>query len=150
MPKTRIKLRHYCPHKMVNIFCLFIINLFNSSYGDWVQGNRCCQVIRSKLTKCSQTFRKIWPKSMPSTNDQQMGKLFSFRVIALLRIILEVLQYINDVLKMGQPRPLFNLFSFFQTHYNFYIKKCVKTTNQYTVPGFELTTFGTWASSHNH
>ena len=45
---------------------------------------------------------------------------------------------------MGQPRPLFRLFSFFSNkYYNFYIMcKNVKSI-QYPVPGFEPTTFGT-------
>ena len=46
---------------------------------------------------------------------------------------------------MGHPRPLFYLFSSFQTHYKFYSKDvcenkdvCEKMSIQYTVPGFEL------------
>ena len=46
---------------------------------------------------------------------------------------------------MGQPRPLFNIFSSFQTHitnfYNKYVSE--KMSIQYMVPGFKLTTFGT-------
>ena len=54
-------------------------------------------------------------------------------------------------IKMNQPRPLFNLFSSFQPHItNFTTNKCEKMSIQYTVPEFELTTFGTWVSSHNH
>ena len=53
--------------------------------------------------------------------------------------------------KMGQPRPLFRLFSVFSNkQYNFYNKYMWKMSIQYTVPGFEPTTFGTWVSSHNH
>ena len=53
--------------------------------------------------------------------------------------------------KTGQPRPLFHLFSSFQTHISiFAANKCEKMSIQYTVPGFKLTTFGTWVSSHNH
>ena len=46
--------------------------------------------------------------------------------------------------KMGQPRPLFHLFSSFQTHITiFTTNKCEKMSIQYTVLGFEPTTFGT-------
>ena len=52
---------------------------------------------------------------------------------------------------MGQPRPLFRLFSVFSNkHYNSYNKYMWKMSIQYTVPGFEPTTFRPWASSHNH
>ena len=45
---------------------------------------------------------------------------------------------------MGQPQPLFNLFSLFQTHITILTaNKSVKMSIQYTVLGFELTTFGT-------
>ena len=55
--------------------------------------------------------------------------------------------------KMDQPRPLFRLFSSLKAHItnfttNRYVKKC--PSSRYTVPGFELTTFGTWVSSHDH
>ena len=55
-------------------------------------------------------------------------------------------------LKMGHPRPLFHLFLSFQTHItNFSTISYVKNMSiQYTVPGFELTTFGTRVFSHNH
>ena len=47
------------------------------------------------------------------------------------------------------------LFSFIfghlkQTLQNFTTNRCEKISIQYTVPGFEHTTFGTWVSSHNH
>ena len=48
-------------------------------------------------------------------------------------------------LNVGQPRPLlwfiFGLFK--QTHYNFTTNICEKMSIQYTVLGFEPTTFGT-------
>ena len=45
---------------------------------------------------------------------------------------------------MFQTRPLFHLFSSFQTHIKiFTVNKCEKMSIQYTEPGFELTTFGT-------
>ena len=56
--------------------------------------------------------------------------------------------------KMGQPRPLFCLFSVFSIkQYNFYnrsIWKNVQVTIQYTAPGFEPTTLLTWIVTHNH
>ena len=53
--------------------------------------------------------------------------------------------------KMGQPRPLFNLFPSFQTHITiFTTNKCEQMSIQYMVPGFELATFGTRGSPHNH
>ena len=42
------------------------------------------------------------------------------------------------------------IFVFSNTHYNFSTNKFEKMSIQYTVPGFELKTFGTWVSSHNH
>ena len=52
---------------------------------------------------------------------------------------------------MGQSRPLFRLFSVFSKKINFNTNMCCeKMAIQYTVPGFEPTTFGTWVSSHNH
>ena len=54
---------------------------------------------------------------------------------------------------MGQPRPLFRLFSVFSNkQYNFYNKSVwIKVMSiQYPAPGFEPMTFGTWVSSHNH
>ena len=53
--------------------------------------------------------------------------------------------------KMGQPWPLFRLFSVFSNkQYNFYNNNLWKMSIQYMVLGFEPTTFGTWVSSHNH
>ena len=53
--------------------------------------------------------------------------------------------------KKWETRPLFCLFSSFQTNITkFYIKYMWKMSIQYTVPGFEPTTFGTWVFSHNH
>ena len=49
--------------------------------------------------------------------------------------------------KMGQPRTLFRLFSAFSNKHH-YVKNVM--TIQYTALGIERTTFGTWASSHNH
>ena len=46
------------------------------------------------------------------------------------------------VFKMGQPRPLFRLFSSFQTNITILTtNKCEKMSIQYPAPGFELTTF---------
>ena len=51
---------------------------------------------------------------------------------------------------MGQPRPLFIAnFRSFQTKI-FTTNICENLSIQYTVPGFEATTFGTRVSSHNH
>ena len=45
----------------------------------------------------------------------------------------------------------FHLFSSFQTHITiFTTNKCEKMSIQFMVPGFELTTFGTQVSTHNH
>ena len=53
--------------------------------------------------------------------------------------------------KMGQPRPRFRLFWSFQTNMItiFAANICEKMSIQYTVPGFEPTTFRMWVSSHN-
>ena len=59
----------------------------------------------------------------------------------------------HSFLKMGQHWPLFHLFSVFSNkQYNFYNKSMWKNVMsiQYPVLGFELMTFGTWVSSHNH
>ena len=45
--------------------------------------------------------------------------------------------------KMGRRRPLFHLFSSFQTHIHNFFKSILKMSIQYTVQGFKLTTFGT-------
>ena len=42
------------------------------------------------------------------------------------------------------------IFVFSNTHYNFPTNKCENMSIQNTVPGFELTAFGTWVSSHYH
>ena len=55
--------------------------------------------------------------------------------------------------KMGQPRPLFRLFSVFSNRhrYNFYISMWKNVMSiQYTAQGFKPMNFGTWAFSHNH
>ena len=54
--------------------------------------------------------------------------------------------------KIGQPRPLFYLFLSFQTHITILhqFKEKNVMTIQYTALGFELITFETWVSSHNH
>ena len=53
--------------------------------------------------------------------------------------------------KMGQPRPLFRLFSPFQTNITtLTTNKCEKMSIQYPAPGFELTTFWLRVSSLNH
>ena len=54
--------------------------------------------------------------------------------------------------KWANPGLFFNSFSSFQTHItNFTTNMYVKRFSiQYTVPGFELTTFGAWVSAHNH
>ena len=53
---------------------------------------------------------------------------------------------------MGQPGLFYCLFLVFlnKHHYNVYNKNKWKMSIQYTVPGFEPTTFRTWVSSHNH
>ena len=52
---------------------------------------------------------------------------------------------------MGKSRPLFVYFWSFQTNISIFTTNiCEKMSIQYTVPGFEPTTFGTWVSSHNH
>ena len=44
--------------------------------------------------------------------------------------------------KQGNPRPIFYLFSSFQTNITILTtNKCEKMSIQYTEPGFELTTF---------
>ena len=54
------------------------------------------------------------------------------------------LQLTSIIFKMGQSRPLFNLFLVFANkHYNFTTNICEKISIQYTVPGFEPPTFGT-------
>ena len=51
--------------------------------------------------------------------------------------------------KMAYPGLFSFIFVFSNTHYKFYIKYvCEKMSIQYTVPGFELMTFGTWLSCH--
>ena len=49
---------------------------------------------------------------------------------------------------MGQPQPLFHLFLSFQHTLHFLQQINVKMSIQYM--GFELITFGTQLSSHNH
>ena len=50
-----------------------------------------------------------------------------------------------------QPRPLFHLFSSFQTQITILTAtKCEKMSIQYTVLWFKHMTFRTWVSSHNH
>ena len=52
---------------------------------------------------------------------------------------------------MDHPRPLIRLFSSFQTDIKtFTTNKYEKMSSQYTVPGIEPTTFGTWVSAHDH
>ena len=52
---------------------------------------------------------------------------------------------------MGHPRPLFNLFSSFQTHITILTtNKCEKVSIHYPAPGFELTTFQLQVFSLNH
>ena len=54
---------------------------------------------------------------------------------------------VANLFLMGQPRPLFNLFSSFQIHIAiFTTNTSEKMSIRYTVPGFKLTTFGTWVS----
>ena len=54
-------------------------------------------------------------------------------------------------LKNGSSRPLFGLFSSFQTNITFFTTNiCEKMSIQYTVLGFEHTTFKTWVSIQNH
>ena len=51
----------------------------------------------------------------------------------------------------GPLRPLFRLFLCFQTNITILTaNKCEKMSIQYTVLGFEPTTFRKWVSSHNH
>ena len=61
--------------------------------------------------------------------------------------------YSDTFFWMDQPQSLFHLIPSSQAHItnfttNRYVKKC--PSSRYTVPGFELTTFGTWVSSHDH
>ena len=51
--------------------------------------------------------------------------------------------------KWAFPASFSFIFVFSNKHNNFY-NKCGKMYIQYTVPGFELTTFWIWVSSHNH
>ena len=62
-------------------------------------------------------------------------------------------QFIYFCKKMGQPRPLLSfIFGLLQTNIItiFTTNICEKMSIQYTVSGFEPTTFGTWVSSLNH
>ena len=53
--------------------------------------------------------------------------------------------------KVGKSWPLFNLFSSFQTNITIFTTNIwEKMSIQYTVLGFETTTFRTWVSSHDH
>ena len=52
--------------------------------------------------------------------------------------------------KFWPTRPLFHLFLSFQTHIITIFTTNNAMTIQYMGPGFELMTFGTLASSHNH
>ena len=73
----------------------------------------------------------------------------------------KVLEHMSVVLKhpeffkkLGQPRPLFRLFSFFSNkhHHNLNNTSMWKKfmSIQYTALGFKPSTFRMWASSHNH
>ena len=57
---------------------------------------------------------------------------------------------VTDQVKNGSSPATFCLFSSFKKHYNYYNKYMWKISIQYTVLGFEPTTFRTWVSSHNH
>ena len=53
--------------------------------------------------------------------------------------------------KWANPVLFFIYFRLFRTHYKFYNKYvCEKMSIHFTVPRFELTTFGTRVSSHDH
>ena len=57
----------------------------------------------------------------------------------------------NSFLKNGPTPASFSFFSSFQKHITIFTRnKCEKMSIQYTKPGFELMTIGTWVSSHNH
>ena len=68
-------------------------------------------------------------------------------------IVFDEITELKEVdLKEGCRSPLFHLFSSFQTRIaNFTTNRNVdKMSIQYTELGFELMTFGTGVSSHNH
>ena len=117
----------------------------------WIQkfnSRKCWQKIESYLRQASE-----WPK-----RNQTMIKCHSWWISHIWH------QASNPVFghfgklffkKMGQPRPLFRLFSvvFSNKHqFNFYNKSKSKKFNsiQYTAPGFEPTTSRSWVISNNH
>ena len=54
-------------------------------------------------------------------------------------------------LKIGPTPASFSfIFGLFKQTLQFYNNNMWKMSIQYTVPGFEPTTFGTWVYSHNH
>ena len=73
-----------------------------------------------------------------------------FRARSLCRLVLG--RNSNYIFFNGPTLASFSfIFVFSNTHFKL-CNKCVceKMSIQYMVPGFELTTFGTWVSSHNH
>ena len=82
------------------------------------------------LNAMSVKIQKTW-------KGQRQRKRF-FLNFCLLRILMQIFQ------KWANPGLFFIYFRLFYSKYMW------KMSIQYTVPGFELMTFGTWVSSHNH
>ena len=80
-----------------------------------------------------------------------VGNVLGILFVLLVLLVVAFTSYVKDAVyskvvlfKNGSTRPLFHLFSSFQTHHKFYNKYvCEKMLIQYTALGFELTTFVT-------
>ena len=77
-----------------------------------------------------------------------VGNVLGILFVLLVLLVVAFTSYVKDAVyskvvlfKNGSTRPLFHLFSSFQTHHKFYNKYvCEKMLIQYTALGFELTT----------
>ena len=115
--------------------CMFrSLWMFRRVLIDVVYNYICLMLTCVRLVRCALTLSAITSNCLPVPVVWRQNWNFSFIFY-----------------KMGQPRPLFRLFSVFSNkQYIFSTNQCEKISIQYMALGFKPTTFRTWVVTRNH
>ena len=101
------------------------------------------------LLKSKLTWKWFFVNSVKNIFNVQSSFLFFARSYSFLTSSMVLWQIVFK--NLSQPRPHLSItFVFSNKNTIFTANKCEKMSIQYTMLGFEPTTFGTWVSSQNH
>ena len=145
---------------MLQFAWLFSSNLFEQRIIAWL----CWNLFLTSAPDCLSYYQR--QNQLKSFLQKDTGK-FEFRFAYTSTYIMTHLQHAEHqncrtgaqalqgkgvfLKKWTNPGLFFVYFRSFQTNIKMFTTNiCEKISIQYTVPGFEPTTFGMWVSSHNH